>query len=83
MLELSEIRPYRLWYTHYFEKKIVKINCYGGIFSIDKNDIIQNSVDFYNIFINQLNKSSNPEVGHYIERSWAAIFYPLIHTIKS
>jgi hypothetical protein len=27
-----------------------------------------------------LETSSNPEVGHYIERSWAAIFYPMNNT---
>jgi hypothetical protein len=28
----------------------------------------------YITFMNELNKHSNPEVGHYFERAWAAIF---------
>ena len=27
-----------------------------------------------------INNHSNPEVGHYIERSWAAIFHPFLFT---
>jgi len=34
------------------------------------------------ILKNVVGLHSNPEVGHYIERSWGAIFYPLIHTVK-
>jgi hypothetical protein len=61
---------------------IDEINCliYYGIFSISKNDIVQHSVDRYKKLIKDLSDHSNPEVGHYIERSWSAIFYPMNHT---
>ena len=36
----------------------------------------------YLILIQTINKHSNPEAGHYIERSWGAIFNPLRYTEK-
>jgi len=29
-----------------------------------------------------LSVGSNPESGHYVERSWGAIFHPMIYTKK-
>ena len=49
---------------------------------MDKKDIIQHSIERYQLLLNTVNNHSNPEAGHYIERSWGAIFYPLIHTNK-
>ena len=54
---------------------------YNGIFSVSKKDILQHNVNRYKKIINGLNKHSNPEEGHYVERSWAAIFYPFNNTI--
>ena len=54
----------------------------GGVFSIDKRDIIQHPIERYLNLRNVVRIHSNPEVGHYIERSWGAIFYPLGYTLK-
>ena len=51
-----------------------------SIFSINKLDIIKHTVDRYQQLLNAVSRHSNPEVGHYIERSWGAIFHPLIFT---
>jgi hypothetical protein len=80
MLDLSLIRPFGKWYKYNFRNIIVNFVCYWGIFSLDKRDIIQHPINRYINLINQLNSSSNPEVGHYIERSWAAIFHPMNYT---
>jgi hypothetical protein len=80
ILDLSVIRPFGKWYQHNFDNIIVNYVCYWGIFSLDKRDIIQHPINRYINLINQLNTSSNPEVGHYIERSWAAIFHPMNYT---
>ncbi len=80
MLDLSLIRPFGKWYKYNFDNIIANYVCYWGIFSIDKRDIIQHPINRYINLINQLNSSSNPEVGHYIERSWAAIFHPMNYT---
>ena len=44
---------------------------------IQKSWIIQHPRSYYEKFIQELNKSSNPEVGHYFERAWVAIFHPM------
>jgi hypothetical protein len=79
-LQLSDIRPFGNWYKYYFGNKNATFFCYWGIFSIDKRDIIQHPVYRYIILIQQINKSSNPEVGHYLERSWTAVFFPMKYT---
>jgi hypothetical protein len=80
-LKKSNIRPFGLWFDNMFGN-IDEINCliYYGIFSISKNDIVQHPVDRYKKLIKDLSDHSNPEVGHYIERSWCAIFHPLNNT---
>lgn len=81
-LHLCQLRPYYKWYNYFFGNTIVKWHTFWGIFSIDKRDIIQHTVIRYQILLNTLSGHSNPEAGHYIERSWGAIFYPLIYTKK-
>jgi len=76
----SSLRPYGKWYEYHFN--IINTNIfYFGIFSIDKKDILLNSISYYEKFLKELEIDSNPEVGHYIERSWLAIFNPLKYTI--
>ena len=49
--------------------------------AISKKHILQNSKEHYINIIKDVENSSNPEAGHYIERSWEAIFYPLTDAI--
>lgn len=79
-LQISHIRPFGYWYLYYFGNKKVNFFCYWGIFSIDKRDIIQHPIQRYICLLNQLKISSNPEIGHYTERSWCAIFHPVKYT---
>ena len=81
-LQLCRLRPYGKWYRYFFGNIKVNYYTYNGIFSIDKRDIIQHSKIKYETLLNTVSNSSNPEAGHYIERSWVAIFYPMIYTKK-
>jgi hypothetical protein len=81
-LELSEIRPFGKWYEHYFKDITIHHLAYCFVFSVDSRDILQHPKEYYENLIKQLCKSSNPEVGHYFERAWAAVFYPMNNTIK-
>jgi hypothetical protein len=81
-LKKCVIRPYGNWYKYFFGDTPAHWITMWGIFSIDKRDIIQHPVERYQRLLQTVNIHSNPEAGHYIERSWGAIFYPLIHTIK-
>jgi hypothetical protein len=79
-LQFSNIRPFGRWFLHNFGNIKVYVSNYYGIFSVHKLDVIQNRKYRYEKLVKQLEVCSNPEVGHYIERSWAAIFHPLKYT---
>ena len=82
LLYKSVLRPYSRWYYYFFKNTISHWSTFGGIFSIDKRDIIQHPLNRYMSILQTVSTHSNPEAGHYVERSWGVIFYPLIHTIK-
>jgi hypothetical protein len=81
-LKKCNIRPYGKWYKYFFGDIVAHWCTFTGIFSIDKRDIIQHPINKYQFLIQTVNNHSNPEAGHYLERSWGALFYPLIHTVK-
>lgn len=79
----SNIRPYGEWYNAIFGKN--HLNgwiTFLGIFSIDKRDILKRRKEQYEVILKMISTHSNPEIGHYIERSWGVIFYPLANTTK-
>lgn len=80
-LEPSKHRPYGIWYDYYLGAEPVYSLAFYGIFSVAKEDIKQHPKSYYENLIKDLSNSSNPEVGHYFERSWVAIFHPLKHTL--
>jgi hypothetical protein len=74
------IRPFGKWHNIVFGENIVScIVPYGGVFSVSKEDIIQHSIKRYKTLFKILvnTNSSNPEEGHYFERSWESVFHPL------
>ena len=77
---LANIRPFWKWYLVNFGRIHVNYYTYKGIFSVDKRDILQHPRYRFEKLMNQVAVHSNPEVGHYIERTWGAIFYPMTHT---
>jgi hypothetical protein len=80
-LELAKIRPFGKWFENKFGDLIIHHCSYQGIMAISKKHILQNSKEHYINIIKDVENSSNPEAGHYIERSWEAIFYPLTDAI--
>ena len=79
-VQLSTIRPYGKWFENKFGNLQIDTIELSGIFSINKKDIISKPISYYEQFLNELQVGPNPEVGHYIERAWSTIFYPLIYT---
>ena len=71
----SEIRPFGNWYKSIFDNQKNDCITNHGVFAVSKNTILNRPKIFYENLLNQLDKHHNPEVGHYIERSWSAIFY--------
>ena len=76
-MEKSKIRPFGKWYEHHFGDINIPFHTWWGIFAITREIVHQHPKEYYVNLLNELNGTSNPEVGHYIERSWFAIFYPL------
>ena len=80
-LHLAKLRPFKKWFLYNFgNNKKYNYFVMQGIFSIDKRDIIQHDIKKYRYFEKILSVNSNPEVGHYIERSYGAIFTPFNYT---
>lgn len=70
-------RPFGLWYENNFKNKPYKFITHLGIFAVSKKHILQHPKSYYENLIKQLDDSSNPECGHYFERSWVSIFGPI------
>jgi hypothetical protein len=73
-------RPFGKWFQFHFGNIKVQIWCIHGIFSIHRLDIVKHKQKRYLKLLSAVERHSNPEVGHYIERSWGAIFHPLLFT---
>lgn len=74
------IRPFGKWFNFHFGNIYVKYYTYYAIFSIQKADIIKHDINRYKKLLAGVEIHSNPEVGHFLERSWAAVFHPLMYT---
>jgi hypothetical protein len=74
------IRPFGNWFKFHFGDIKVKYYTLNGIFSIQKMDILKHDINRYKKLLSGVQRHSNPEVGHFLERSWAAVFHPLLFT---
>ena len=70
-------RPFGKWFEKHFPGVIVYKVVYSGVFSVSRKHIHQHPKSYYQTFLTELEGHANPEVGHYIERSWIAIFHPI------
>lgn len=66
------------WFEKYIDKDIDTFHFkmkYGAIFTIRKENILSRPKQFYEDLYKQLQKGgTNPELGHFFERSWYYIF---------
>jgi len=66
------------WFEKYIEKDFDPLHFrmkFGAIFCVSKDNILSRPKSFYIELHNQLEKGgSNPELGHFFERSWYYIF---------
>jgi len=76
LLDPSEDRPYGKWYEKHFGNIYIPYYNHCGIFSINDHNVREHPKSYYEDKIIELSNHSNPEVGHYYERSWVALFYP-------
>jgi hypothetical protein len=76
----SRVRPYEKWFQSNFGNIKVPYVIHFGIFSINKHDILKNPKSYYENFLLLVTDHSNPEDGHFFEKSWAAVFNPIKYT---
>lgn len=73
----SPIRPYGKWFEKHFPNNDCPYVVYMGLFAVSKDDILKNPIEKYKTLIDYVDKDPNPEAGHYMERAWLPLFYPL------
>jgi hypothetical protein len=76
-LTIAEIRPFGRWFEYEFGDLHTHVICYRCIFAISREHIRHHSRKYYENLLKYLSGSQNPEYGHYFERAWFAIFYPI------
>jgi hypothetical protein len=76
-LVLSEIRPFGKWYEKMFGNKHTQHLAYQDMISVSKRHIQQHPIEYYKKLLAQTTTGSNTETGHYFERAWEAVFYPM------
>jgi len=79
-LKESSIRPFGKWFNAMFGDIKINYISWNGLFSVSKLDVLQHSKAYYERLISEVSDNSDPETGHYFERSWEAVFYPMNHT---
>lgn len=67
-------RPFGAWYTTHFGRAFPDKVVYMAIFSATREQIHHRSRDFYRTLCRYVDHHSNPEAGHYLERSWYTMF---------
>ena len=73
-LKLCPERPFGVWYKNNFGEDFSSRVVYFGIFSATSEEIRSRPKAFYEKLCRYVDDHSNPEVGHYLERSWYSIF---------
>lgn len=76
-MQLASIRPFGAWFDNWFGDLKINGITYTGIFSASRKHIHNRSIEFYRRYMKNINSHSNPEAGHYMERSWIAVFHPV------
>lgn len=76
VLEPAVPRPFGPWFrTHVARDPArVRIATFQGIFAVARADVLRMPRTYYENLLATVSGSTNPEAGHYMERSWAAIF---------
>lgn len=76
-MKLADPRPFGRWYDKNFPGIVTTKAVYSGVFAISKAHVHQHPKSYYESLIKELEGHPNPEVGHYFERAWVAVFNPI------
>ena len=67
-------RPFGKWYETHFGTFNAPFYGIHGIFSVNRQMIHRRVLSEYSALLRETEQGSNVEVGHYLERAWAAVF---------
>ena len=73
----ANIRPFGKWFEYHWPNQSTVGAPYTSIFAVHKKHILQHEKKYYISFLEEVSVDVNPEVGHYLERSWLMIFSPI------
>lgn len=74
-IQPARFHPFGEWYRRHFDpKKPIRKIVLGGVGISTRERIRKNPISFYKRIYKELSTSSNPEEGHYVERTWFAMF---------
>jgi hypothetical protein len=76
-LQPSLLRPFGKWYDKLFHGIDIHYVAYGGVFAVSNKHIHNRKQEFFKQLLDEFPRHSNPEVGHFFERAWLAIFHPI------
>lgn len=78
VLQLCPHRPFRAWFQNVFNKSFEGhdqfLGSHGGAFVVYGKQIMQHPKSLYERLLSLMDGHSNPEAGHYLERSWRYLF---------
>jgi len=77
LMKPADPRPFGKWYEKHFPGISVTKSVYAGVFAVSKRHIHQHTREYYAKLMKELEGHPNPEVGHYFERAWLAVFHPI------
>lgn len=75
-LSLCPIRPYGKWHEMVVGSRWANFISFNLISAFSRDTIRQYPIEFYQKILSYVSKDENSECIHYIERSWASIFWP-------
>lgn len=75
-LEPAVPRPFGPWFRTHVARDPARVRTatFQGIFAVSRADVLRRPRSYYENLLATVSSSTNPEAGHYMERSWAAIF---------
>jgi hypothetical protein len=77
-LRASQHRPFGKFYEAMFpDLPPVRDVVYQSVFAVSRSHVQRRPLQVYQALCAQVDSHSNPEAGHYMERSWLAMFWPV------
>jgi hypothetical protein len=80
VLQPCSVRPFGRWRREALPHRPIHHWAQCSIFAVAREHIVQHPKSFYQNLLSYMREQSNPEAGHYLERSWCAVFQPYPET---